>query len=316
MFVPAQTTQFAVTSNSPGGQKGAGGPPAGVQVNHVGAGADRSLRPVPWNTDDWRNYTMGYLTKLSAGTAGQPVQAAWKPPAPAPKAELAQDPPQIGSTPVEPIRLDGPAADDAAARQAHEAAETKRKAEWDANQAKKRAAEQVALDKLAAMSDEDVIKASMRHIGDATEKITRRNMKEQVAEHIQALCQKDAAFARRTMLPGKSMVLCFQYITRKAYDYIQDEMKANDIKPGPGQEGYGCDIPDDLCFQWARNYFDAPVEQDKEKFVPRPYVPKSGNESTPKKVQKTKKEPKPKPAPKPKENPGVDGQISLMGAAV
>lgn len=297
---------------------------------------------------------MGYLTKLSAGTAGQPVQAARKPPAltvpavpaeaaapaevpkespktntvstvekfadqeptPAPKAELAQDPPQIGSTPVEPIRLDGPAADDTAARQAHEAAETKRKAEWDADQAKKRAAEQVALDKLAAMSDEDVIKASMRHVSDATEKITRRNMKEQVAEHIQALCQKDAAFARRTIMPGKSMVLCFQYITRKAYEYVQDEIKANGIKPGPGQEGYGCDIPDDLCFQWARNYFDAPVEQDKEKFVPRPYVPKSGNKSTLKKTQKAKKEPKPKPTPKPKENPGVDGQISLMGAAV
>lgn len=238
--------------------------------------------------------------------------------APAPKEEPgqeAQEIPQVGAPPVEPIQLDAPAADDAAARQAHEAAEAKRKAEFDAKQAEKRAAEQAALDKLAAMSDDDAIKASMRHISDATEKITRRNMKEQVAEHIQALCRRDATFARRTMLPGKSMILCFQYITRKAYEYVQDEMKANDIKPGPGQESYGCDVPDGLCFQWAQDYFDAPVEKDEEKFVPKPYVPKSGKKSTPKKAEKAKKEPKPKPTPRPKENPGVDGQISLLGEA-
>ena len=64
-------------------------------------------------------------------------------------------------------------------------------------------------------------------------------MKEQVAEHVQALCQRDPTFARRTMLPGKSMVLCFQYLTKKAFEYVQDEMKANGIEPGPGQEGYG-----------------------------------------------------------------------------
>lgn len=292
---------------------------------------------------------MGYLTRLGAGAVNQPIQAAQEPPvqaapvapppaepvetvekppkaeavaaaqeppkaeaAPAPREEApkeAQETPQVGGTPVGPIQLDAPAADDAA-RKAHEAAEAQRRAEWEAGQARKKAERQAALDKLAAMSDADAIRESTRRVGDATEKITRRNMKEQVAEHVQALCQKDATFARRTMLPGKSMVLCFQYLTKKAFEYVQDEMKANGIEPGPGQEGYGCDVPDDLCFQWARDYFDAPVEEKEEKFVPNPYVPRSGGKAAPKKA---KKEPKPKPAPKPKENPGIDGQISLLG---
>lgn len=294
---------------------------------------------------------MGYLTRLDAGAADQPIQAAQEPPvqaapvapppvkpveaveeppreeavaaaqepakteaAPAPREEApkeAQETPQVGGTPVGPIQLDGPAVDDAAARKAHEEAEAKRRAEWEAEQARKKAERQAALDKLAAMSDADAIRESTRRVGDATEKITRRNMKEQVAEHVQALCQRDAAFARRTMLPGKSMVLCFQYITKKAFEYVQDEMKANGIEPSHDQDGYGCDIPDDLCFQWARDYFDAPVEEKAEKkFVPNPYVPKSGGKA---KAKKDKPKKEPKPSPKPKENPGVDGQISLLG---
>lgn len=276
---------------------------------------------------------MGYLTRLGAGAAEQPIQAApvgadTDPPATeamtavqeTPKAGAAQAPceeapeavqeaPQVGGVPAGPIQLEAPA-DDTAARQAHEAAEAKRKAEWEARQAEKKAAEQAALDKLAAMSDADAVRESTRRIGDATEKITRRNMKEQVAEYIQALCRTDPTFARRTMLPGKSMILCFRHITRKAYEYVQDEMKAGGIEPSRDQEGYGCDIPDGLCLEWAKDYFDAPVEQTEEQFVPRPYVPKSGGRATPKNARKG---PKQKPAPKPREAPGIDGQISLVG---
>ena len=319
-------------------------------MNDDGRGGVRRkpLYPAPSEYDNGRVCDMGYLTRLGAGAADQPIQAAQEPPvravpvapqpaepvgavreppeaeavaaaqeppkaeaAPAPREEApkeAQEAPQVGGTPVGPIQLDAPAAD--AARKAHEAAEAQRRAEWEAGQARKKAERQAALDKLAAMSDADAIRESTRRVGDATEKITRRNMKEQVAEHVQALCQRDPTFARRTMLPGKSMVLCFQYLTKKAFEYVQDEMKANGIEPGPGQEGYGCDVPDDLCFQWARDYFDAPVEEKEEKFVPNPYVPRPVGKA---KKDKPKKEPKPKPAPKPKENPGIDGQISLLG---
>lgn len=140
------------------------------------------------------------------------------------------------------------------ARRAHEAAEAKRKAEWDAKQAEKRRAEQAALERLDAMGPAELLKAAAKRVSADTEKLTRRNMKESVAEFIQTKCIDDLGFARLTMHPRKSMIHCFQYISRKAWDYVQDELKANGVQPGPGQQAYGCDIPDDLCYQWAEDY--------------------------------------------------------------
>ena len=190
-----------------------------------------------------------------------------------------------------------PSADDTAnedeKKKAHEEAEAKRKADFDARQAAKKAAEQEQLDRLAAMSDDEVMAASMKRVSTDTEKLTRRNMKECVAEYIQTMCIEDPAFARKTMHPRKSMIRCFQYISRKAWDYIQDELKANGIQPGPGQQGYGSDIPDDLCYQWAVDYFNDPDakedHEEEEKFVPKPY---RGSTSKPKSKSKdkTKKE--------------------------
>lgn len=161
-------------------------------------------------------------------------------------------------------------------KKAHELAEAKRKAEFDARQAAKKAAEQEQLDRLAAMSDDELLEASMKRVSTDTEKLTRRNMKEAVAEYIQTKCIEDPAFAKKVMHPRKSMIRCFQYISRKAWEYVQDELKANGIQPGPGQQGYGCDIPDDLCYQWAEDYFNNPdVKEDhgdEEKFVPKPYT--------------------------------------------
>lgn len=137
--------------------------------------------------------------------------------------------------------------DEAAKRKAHEEAEARRKAEFDARQAEKKAAEQTQLDKLAAMSDDELMSASMRRVSDDTEKLTRRNMKECVSEYIQTKCLEDAAFAWMIMHPRKSMIRCFQHISQKAWEYVQDELKASGITPGPGRQGYGADVPDDLC---------------------------------------------------------------------
>lgn len=115
-------------------------------------------------------------------------------------------------------------------------------------------AEQKEIQSIAEMSDEEVMMASARRVSDDTEKITRRNMKDCVSEVIQTKCLDDPAFARLVMHPRKSMVNCFRYITRKAWEYVQDEMKAEGITPGPGAQGYGCDVPDDLCYQWAEEY--------------------------------------------------------------
>lgn len=161
-------------------------------------------------------------------------------------------------------------------KRAHAAAEAKRKAEFEARQAAKKAAEQEQLDRLAAMSDSEVLEASMKRVSADTEKLTRRNMKEAVAEYIQTKCIEDLNFAKKVMHPRKSMIRCFQYISRKAWEYVQDELKANGVRPNPGQQGYGCDVPDDLCYQWAEDYFNNPdVKEDheeEEKFMPKPYT--------------------------------------------
>lgn len=132
-----------------------------------------------------------------------------------------------------------------------------------------------------------------------TERLTRRNMKLCVMEDVQTECLADPAFARLVMNPKKKMLNCFHYINRKAREYLEQEMKDNDEKPMGG--GFGGDVPDELCYQWAREYFrDAEAKEDaepEEKFVPKTYngkMPKAG------KVKKDKpKKAAPKPAPKP-----------------
>ncbi len=211
-------------------------------------------------------------------------------------------------------------------KKAHEEAEAKRKAEWEARQAAKKAEEQKKIDELTAMSDDEVLAASMQRVSADTEKLTRRNMKECVAEYIQTMCIEDPAFARKTMHPRKTMIRCFQYISRKAWAYIQDELKANGIQPGPGQQGYGSDIPDDLCYQWAVDYFNDPDakedHEEEEKFVPKPYIGGSTSKSKgsktakgktgDKKADTSKKAAAKEPSKKPAED---DSQLSLLGVA-
>jgi len=211
--------------------------------------------------------------------------------------------------------------DEETKRARHEAAEAERKAEWEARQQAKKDALKKQQEELAGMSDEEIVEKSMKRISADTEKLTRRNMKDCVAEYIQTMCLEDAQFARMTMNPRKSMLHCFQYINRKAWDYVQDEMKADGIKPGTGQQGYGCDIPDDLCYQWAEDYFRDPSakedEEEEEKFVSKPYAGKTGYKPATKK--KTEKKEKKSKAPEKKPEQGkkaeeaqVTGQISLL----
>lgn len=212
--------------------------------------------------------------------------------------------------------------DEDAGRKAHEEAEAKRKAEWDAKQAEKKAAMQEQLDRLAAMSDDEVMEASTQRIGADTERLTRRNMKECISEHIQTLCLSDAAFARKVYHPKKSMIHCVWYINRKAREFAEQEMKDNGFKPENGI--YGCDVPDGLVYQWAEEYFNDPNakedEEKEEKFVSKPYVGgKSSSKSKSKaKKEKPKKETAKKPAEKPaaKPDPIDEAQMSLLGAAV
>ena len=103
----------------------------------------------------------------------------------------------------------------------HEECEAKRKDEWEAKQAKKEAEIQRALDEAAAMSNDDVTKASVSRLGIQSERLTRRNMKMLVTEYIQTKCLDDPDFARLAIHPRKSMINCFKYINSHAFDYIK-----------------------------------------------------------------------------------------------
>lgn len=244
--------------------------------------------------------------------ATPPATPAEQPEPPATPAPPAQSPPPGLKLDTAEDAAQPP--DDDARCKAHEAAEAKRKAEWDAKQAKKKAAEQEQLAKLTAMSDEEILAASMKRVGDDTEKLTRRQLMECVMEHIQNLCLSDPAFARKVMHPRKNMIRCAQFINRKAWEYVQDELKARNITPSR-TDPYASAIPEGICYQWAEDYFNDPDakedHQDDEKFVPKPYVPASA----PRKAAKAKADKKPVPEKKPKAGNQADSsmeQIRLM----
>ena len=209
-------------------------------------------------------------------------------------------------------------------RAEHEAAEARRKAEWEARQQAKKEAEQVQLARLSSLSDEEVTAQAMKRVGADTERLTRRNMKECVSEYIQTLCLEDPDFSRLTMHPRKTMIHCFFYINRKAREFVEQEMKDNDIKPENGV--YGSDVPDDLCYQWAEEYFrdpDAKEDQEKEeKFVPKAYNGKSNGKAKSTKTAGKKNTGKEKNGKKEEKKPqekGADGgqfeQMTLAGIA-
>jgi len=203
-------------------------------------------------------------------------------------------------------------------RKEHEAAEAKRKAEWEAKKQAKEEEILFAWENALAMDDDALAAASSKRVGDDAERLTRRNMKQCVTEMIQVFCHEDLDLARQVMHPRKNMVNCFRYITRKAKEFVMQEMKDNDIKPSA--EGYGSDVPDDLCYQWAKEYFfdmEAPEDKDpnEEQFVPKPYVGKTTTSKTRKKAEKKKPEPKKVEAPKPtpSANEGQLDMFSMLG---
>ena len=213
--------------------------------------------------------------------------------------------------------------DEDAKRKAHEEAEAKRKAEWEAKFAERRAKEQAERDRVAALSDDAVMMEAMKRVANGFERLTRRNMKDMVSEYVQTMCVNDPSFARNTMDPKKSMINCVKYINNKAREYIKQEMEDNDMKPEDGM--YGGDVPDDVVYQWAVDYFNDPNAKEdevkEEKFVPKPYSGSSAyakSKNTGKK-EKKKVEKKPdekksetKPAKKPAKKAAEDGQYSFL----
>lgn len=196
----------------------------------------------------------------------------------------------------------------------HEEKEAQRKAEWEAKQQAKQEAELIAWENAVAVSDEELTAACLQRVGKDAERITRRNMKMCVTEYVQTKCLENMDFARQVMHPRKNMINCFKYINHRALEFVKQEMEDNEVKPT--SEGYGSDIPDDLCYQWAEEYFlnlDAKEDKDKEDdFVPKPYCggSSSSKSSKPKKAS-TKKQPAKKKQSSKEEKTSEDGQLNF-----
>lgn len=216
--------------------------------------------------------------------------------------------------------------EEARKRAEHEASEAKRKQEWEARKQAKKDAEQAFVNRVAGMSEEEMLEEAVKRTSRDTERLLGRNLKECVTEHIQMKCYEDPAFLRLTLQPRKTMIRCFQYINRKAFEYIQDEMKANGFQPSRENPVYAADVPDRLCYQWAEDYFNDPtVKEDQEKeeeFVPKPYPGKTITAKKPaaKKTEKKKEEKKPatkkaEPCKTPKTDDGQFSFDSMMNAA-
>src|SRR5699024_12292013 len=96
------------------------------------------------------------------------------------------------------------------------------------------------------------------------------------------------------------------HINRQARDYLRREMEDNDEKAVDGV--YGGDVPDELCYQWAEEYFrdpDAEVDRPKEAARAKPVAKTEAK--TRKKRELQKATPK-KPA---EESQTMEGQITF-----
>ena len=258
---------------------------------------------------------------VSGAFSGSPFVSAVTP-KPAPETAAAQATPTETAAP-EVVDSQSEANNEAAKRKAHEEAEAKRKAEWEAKFAERRAKEKAERERIAALSDDAVMEESSARVSKGFEQLTRRNVKDMVSEYVQTMCFSDPTFARNVMNPLKSMINCVKYINNKAREYIRKDMEDNDMKPENGM--YGGDVPDDVVYQWAVDYFNDPNakedEREEEKFKPKPYSGKNTSSAKAKKdKEKAKKEAEKKVAEKKAAEEKArkkadDGQMSLLGAA-
>lgn len=211
--------------------------------------------------------------------------------------------------PAEPTKA--PEQTEAEKKKAFEEEEAKRKAEFDAKKAKRDEEIQIEWEINTMMTTEDLIEAAKNNIKTSVERITQRNMKESVAAYIIELSQKSENLSRNILHPQKSITNCYKYINRKARGYLEEQMKLTGEKPDKNGV-IGIDIPDNLCYQWAEEYYSSTNidedHEDEEKFEPKTYRPSY----TPKTAKKTA--PKKKEVPPPKEEPKAEepAQLSIL----
>ena len=177
-------------------------------------------------------------------------------------------------------------------KKAFEEEEAKRKAEFDAKKAKRDEEVQIEWELNLMVTQEELFANAKSILSKDIERITQKTMKECVGAHIINASQHNEIIAQHVVHPEKNSVNCFKYINRKAREYLEEYMKFTGEKQDKNGV-IGIDIPDNLCYQWAEEYFsstDIPEDhEDEEKFVPKKYT-SSYKPSTKKKATAPKAE--------------------------
>lgn len=208
---------------------------------------------------------------------------------------------EITTPPAEPQKT--PEQTEAEKKKAFEEEEAKRKAEFDAKKAKRDEEVQIEWELNLMVTQEELFANAKSILSKDIERITQKTMKECVGAHIINASQHNEIIAQHVLHPEKNSVNCFKYINRKAREYLEEYMKFTGEKQDKNGV-IGIDIPDNLCYQWAEEYFsstDIPEDhEDEEKFVPKKYT--SSYKPSTKKNDKKKKATAPKAEIPPQEN--------------
>lgn len=220
------------------------------------------------------------LSSATSETPAEPVDSSTETAegadSPAGTAEVAETP----TAPAEPVKAneeagatapaigatEPPAPTTAEKPEAQKEPTTEKPAEK--SEAQKRAEEQAQRERerVAALSPEAAAEEAAKRVKTDTDRLTGHNMRVMVGEHIERKCS-DPEFSRLVLQPGKKMERCFRFIMRKAREYAEAEMKAL----GEQRMGvYGTDVPDDIVYGWAEEYFTTPVTKEDEEDKPKP----------------------------------------------
>ena len=103
-----------------------------------------------------------------------------------------------------------------------------------------------------------------------SERLTVKTMADYVLEHIVLCCENDAVFAEKINKPEKSFMDCIKYIKDKALEWLKEQQK---MELNEYVKGVGGDVPNEICYQWAVDYYNSVPE-------PKPVVPESKGKNT------------------------------------
>lgn len=76
-------------------------------------------------------------------------------------------------------------------------------------------------------------------------------MTEQVQAYLEQHASEDEVFAYKMRNPKKSIKNCIKFIAQKAMAYMEKHKEEYEM-----ENGYGGDVPDEICYGWANHYYD------------------------------------------------------------